>query len=250
MRAAPGAPKKRLLDAADMGVAAADPDDLQRHRAKAKEAQKRYNQKHNKLVQGRLRREIEIKPGTPTWIDDGDWSAAMRRAFITRRALRVTDISRARVFVVRDVVAPPRLVSFAASLIGGLVVSTTFFADPPGPVIVYDRALRLTRRVWISPACTETSPRTIDLLKQHVARARSESQGTRWNLISWEEFSERAARARNQHRRSSELVALVTAGEMGVLSEDQRRHAQTLSRFASGVKRLRLSEGLAGVCGQ
>ena len=55
----------------------------------------------------------------------------MSRAFDTRRALRVTDILRARLFVVRDVVSPPRLVSFVASLVGGPVISTTL-VYPPG----------------------------------------------------------------------------------------------------------------------
>ena len=82
------------------------------------------------------RREIEIRPGTPTWIDDGAWGEPMGRVFDTRRALRVTDILRARLFVVRDVVSPPRFVSFVASLVGGSVVSTTLFADATGPVAV------------------------------------------------------------------------------------------------------------------
>ena len=93
------------------------------------------------------KRALEIKPGMPTWIDDGDWSAAMRRAFISRRAIWVTQVSQAQVFVVRDVAAPPRLVSFVASVICGLLVSTTLFADPPGAALVYDRALRLER--WV-----------------------------------------------------------------------------------------------------
>ena len=51
-------------------------------------------------------------------IDYAYWSAPMRHAFIiARRALRGTDFW--------NVAAPPRLVSFVASLIGGLLVSTT-----------------------------------------------------------------------------------------------------------------------------
>ena len=46
-----------------------------------------------------------------------------------------------------------------------------------------------------------------------VATTGRESQGTRWHPINQAEFSERAARARNQKRGASELVASVTAGE-------------------------------------
>ena len=134
-------------------------------------------------------------------------------------------------------------------MIGGLLVSTTLFADAPGLALVYDRALRLERWVWITPACSKASPRPTEVLKQLVARAKRESQGARarWHLINQAEFAERAARvrARNENRGTSELVALVSAGE--VLPAVQQRHAQTLTRFASRCKRLRLSEGLAGV---
>ena len=149
---------------------------------------------------------------------------------------------------VRDVAPPPLLVSCVASLIGGLLVSTTLFAYPPGPALVYDRALRLERRVWISPVSGKALLRTTEVLKQLMARAGRESHGTRWHLINQAELSERAARARHQKRGTSEPVASVTAGE--VLPAVQQRRAQSLGRFASGCKRLRLSEGFAGVCGQ
>ena len=133
-----------------------------------------------------------------------------------------------------------------------LLVSTSLFADPPGPALVYDRALRLERKVLLSPACSRASPRTTEVLKQLVARAGGGPQGARarWRLINQAEFAERAARARarNQNRGTSELVALVSTGE--VLPAEQQRHAQTLTRFASRCKRLISSEELAGVCGQ
>ena len=142
----------------------------------------------------------------------------MSRAFDARRVLSVTDVARARLFVVRDVVSLPRLVSCAAPLVGGPFVSTTLCANPPGPCIVFDRALHLECWVWISRTCAGAAPATIDLLQQRVARAKSESQGARWHLISRAEFSKRAAWTRNQCRRSSELVAVVTAGEMAMWS--------------------------------
>ena len=172
----------------------------------------------------------------------------MRRAFINRRAIRATHASQAQVFVVRGVAAPPRLVSFVASLIGGLLVSTTLFADPPGPALVYDRALRLERWMWITPACSRASPKTTEVLQLLVARSGPQGARARWHLINQAEFAERAARARAQKRGTSELVTLVSTGE--VLPAVQQRHAQTLTRFASGSKWLCLSEGLAGVCGQ
>ena len=104
--------------------------------------------------------------------------------------------------------------------------------------------------ILISTYCARASPRTTEVFKQHVARAKSESQGARWHLISQAEFLFPRRRAPNLNRGSAEFVVLVPIGDIGVLPADQRRHAQSLHRFASGCKRLRLSEGLAGVCGQ
>ena len=241
--------RDRLLDAADLGVAEVDPYDLRSFRVKSKETHKRYMERHAKLAQGRSPHEIEIKPGMPTWIDDRDWCPSMRRAFFNRRAVRVADVSQAQVFVVRDVAAPPRLVSLVASLIGGLIVSTTFFADPPGPAISYHRALRLDRRVWISPACQRASPLTIKVITQLVARARESSQGTRWHLIDEAGFFAQAARRQQRRRRgTSELVALVATREVLEPAAAQQ-HSLTLSRFASRCKRvLSTSDGFtAGV---
>ena len=84
------------------------------------------------------------------------------------------------------------------------------------------------------------------MLKQLVARAGSQGARARWRLINQAEFAERAARARahTQKRGASELVVVVSTGE--VLPAEQQRHAQTLTRFASGCQRLRLSEGVVG----
>jgi hypothetical protein len=137
----------RLLDAADMGVMVADPEKLRTYREKLRMTHTKYLRKHTKRLQGRRRRAIVITPGTLTWVGDADWTAPLQHALGMRRVLRETELSRARVFVVKDVTAPPRLVGLAASLIGGLVVSTAYLLNPPGPVLHYDRALRLNRKV-------------------------------------------------------------------------------------------------------
>jgi hypothetical protein len=234
----------RLLDAADMGIAAADPDDVRRYLEKLRETHHKYLRKHEQLLQGRRRQDIEIKPGTPTWVDDADWTAPLQRALRMRRMLRVTELSRARVFVVKDVAAPPRLVGFAASLVGGIIVSTTYCVTPPGPVLRYDRALRLNRRVWISEGVQDASPTSVNLVQKSVVAAKSDMQGTRWHVIDRADFSQRAERA--GHRRNSELVALVTSAERRALSEHERKHAHSLTSFASKCKRLLLSDGMGG----
>ena len=163
---------ERLLDAADMGIAAADPDKLQAFREKLRATHQQYLHNYNKRMQGRHRRAIVIAPGTLTWVGDADWTEPLRRALGKRRILRETDLSRARAFVVNDVAAPPHLVGLAAALIGGLVVSTAYFLNPPGPVLRYDRALRLNRRVWISDSFRRASPVTVQLLVKAVAAGR------------------------------------------------------------------------------
>ena len=72
----------RLLDAADMGVVATDPDGIRRCTSlKPRKAHKPYIARHKNFAQGRFQMTIEIKPSTPTWIDVGDWSVPMQHAF-------------------------------------------------------------------------------------------------------------------------------------------------------------------------
>ena len=238
--------RQRLLDAEDMGlVAVADPRDLQTYREKVRKTHQQYMHKHSKRLQGRKQHQIVITPGTLTWVGDDDWTGPLQRALRMRQVLRETDFSRARVFVVQDVASPPRLVGLAASLVGGLVVSTACFVNPPGPALRYNRALRLLRRVWISDGVCAASPLATKLIKQAVATAKLDLRGTRWQLISREEFSRRAGRGN-----IIELVALVTPEEQHALAARERKHAHSLTSLASTCKRLLVVEGLAGTCGQ
>jgi hypothetical protein len=238
--------RQRLLDAEDMGlVAVADPRDLQTYREKVRKTHQQYMHKHSKRLQGRKQHQIVITPGTLTWVGDDDWTGPLQRALRMRQVLRETDFSRARVFVVQDVASPPRLVGLAASLVGGLVVSTAYFVNPPGPALRYNRALRLLRRVWISEGVCAASPLATKLIKQAVATAKLDLRGTRWQLISREEFSRRAGRGN-----IIELVALVTPEEQHALAARERKHAHSLTSLASTCKRLLVGEGLAGTCGQ
>ena len=109
----------------------------------------------------------------------------------------------------------------------------------------YNRALRLLRRVWISEGVCAASPLATKLIKQAVATAKLDLRGTRWQLISREEFSRRAGRGN-----IIELVALVTPEEQHALAARERKHAHSLTSLASTCKRLLVGEGLAGTCGQ
>ncbi|MFM7979479.1 MAG: hypothetical protein ACKPKO_09205, partial [Candidatus Fonsibacter sp.] len=92
--------------------------DLRSFRVKSKETHKLYMERHAQLAQGGSPNEFEIKLGMPTWIVDRDWCPPMRRAFFNRHVVWVADASQAQVFMVRNVVAPPCLVSLVASWIG------------------------------------------------------------------------------------------------------------------------------------
>ena len=138
-------------------------------------------------VQCRKQHKLVITPGTLTWVGDDDSTVPLQRALRMRQALRETYFSRARVFVVLDVASPPRLLGLAAPLVGGLVVSTAYFVNPPGPALRYNRALRLLRWVGISERVCAAWPLATQLIKQVVATGKLDLRGTRWQLIKREE---------------------------------------------------------------
>jgi hypothetical protein len=128
------------------------------------------------------------------------------------------------------------MVDLAASLVGGLVVAASFFANPLGPAIRYDRALRLRRKLWISDAVTEAAPKTVALIRHLVRDARNSTPGCHWCFIDRVELSQLI---RNKdHRRTSELVALVLPREQSALTAREKRHAVSLTSFAISCRRL------------
>jgi hypothetical protein len=90
----------------------------------------------------------------------------------------------------------------------------------------------------------------VDLIKKLLATSKFDPLGSRWTLIDRAAFALHVANIRGNRRRIGELVALVSSAERGRLSAGEQRHCMSLSQFASKCKRLLLSEGLAGVCGQ
>ena len=225
---------ERRLDAADMGCVTADTTELQKYRAKQKATHRRYMQKRHATA--KARQHVRFEPGTPTWVDNAHWDDRLRQAFVSRKARRVTDLSQAQAYVVEDAAAPPRMIDLAASLVGGLVLSIAYFVNPPGPAVQYGRALIGQRRaLWISRACQEAAPKTIDLIKTVSARSDSE-----WRSMGPAEFSRRAAAAKG-HRRNSGLVALVAAEERRLLPVHEQRHCQSLAEFAVKCRHLAFS---------
>ena len=98
--------KERQLDAADMGVAKADPAELDRYRATQKQTHKRYTQKRQAVTKRGCRDDTTLKPGTPTWADDASWSELMQSTFRSCALRREPCIAAARAFVVVDVASP------------------------------------------------------------------------------------------------------------------------------------------------
>jgi len=127
------------LDAADMGVVEADPAELDRYRAKQRQNHNRYIQKRRAMQKNGQRQNLQLLPGTPTWIGDDDWDELTQTTFLGCALLRVPQLATAHAFVVQDVAAPPRLMALAASLGGGLVASVALIARPPGPIIRYEK---------------------------------------------------------------------------------------------------------------
>jgi len=128
---------------------------------------------------------------------------------------------------------------------GGLVVSPAWWLSPPGIAVAYERALRLTRRIYVSAACQAAHPDGMLALRRLIALGRCETAGSKCQLErNWETFQGRAS-----HRRTSrgqrEYIALVTPK---VMNEEPcntlpRVCRQTFGAFARGMTRIIPSRG-------
>ena len=81
--------------------------------------------------------------------------AAIQQSISRLRWRHVDDRVLAHVLVVSDTAHPDPKDAFVAALGGRLLVSTDFLKGKTGHgvAIRYERALRLPRYLWVSPAC-------------------------------------------------------------------------------------------------
>ena len=133
---------------------------------------------------------------------------------------------------------------------GGLVVSPAWWLSPPGIAVAYERALRLTRRIYVSAACQAAHPDGMLALRRLIALGRCETAGSKCQLErNWETFQGRASHRRTSHGQR-EYIALVTPKVMNEepYSTLPRVCRQTFGAFARGMTRIIPSRGprLAG----
>jgi hypothetical protein len=156
----------------------------------------------------------------------------------------------ADIWVSRDPTKPNGKTHSCAGMKDGLVVSPAWWLSPPGIAVAYERALRLTRRIYVSAACQAAHPDGMLALRRMIALGRCDTAGSRCQVErNWETFQGRASHRRTSHGQR-EYVALATPKAMNEepYSILPRVCRQTFGAFARGMTRIMPSRGprLAG----
>ena len=212
--------RKRRLDAIFHGnCTPGDGDDMAEVRAHGR----RVRQKREQLIRQYITNHTiphaslhrDLPAGTRVFIDDSLKCNALIQHAISRRQWRhVDDRVLAQVLVVPDPARPDAKNTFVAALGGRLLVSMGYMTDTRGHgvAIQYERALRLPRYLWVSPACEVRFAASLQVMRRLVQQAGTGTEPrSRWKFDTSEEFLARRGRGVGGQR---ELVALVVAAEL------------------------------------
>ena len=195
----------------------------------------------NKYMREKLlaRAKQNQKPQTPTdvcqakkiWIEesvDAVLSAEeVRSRLKALRAERISSRDDADVFLLRDVTRPSQRVMWNAMLGGLALISIPFFRGQAGPMVRYQAAVSLPRKVWFSDK----------FIEHHTALSltickRMEPSHFKWVIVNDVEFATIAA---NPRRRRS-LILLVCSSDVVALRPSVPR--KCLVTVADGIHKL------------
>jgi hypothetical protein len=110
----------------------------------------------------------------------------------------------ATVFMVNDVTDAGQRTSWAATLVGGSIVGTTFFENEESPVITKTKAIAVHKEIYISETARVNHPSIAETIKTATAMP-----GSKWKLIaSADAFVARYVQANKSHRGPNVIAIL------------------------------------------
>ena len=170
-------------------------DALQKHsEARRKRNDKFWKQRAGQDQARRIPNIIVVGPGTTVFVETSVWERALGDACREHRCRQVDDSAFADIWDSRDPAKPSGKTHLGASMKGGLVVPPAWRHTPPGIVVVYQRALRLTRRMYVSAACRAAHPDGMLALHRMVELGRCDTAGSSCRTErNWDTCMERAS---------------------------------------------------------
>jgi hypothetical protein len=187
-----------------------------------------------------------VARGTTVFVETSAWEAALGTVLGELGCRRVDDRVLADIWVTHNPAKPCGKTHFCAGIKGGLVVSPAWWHSPPGTAVQYQRALALTRRIFVSASCASAHPDGICALRRMVELGRCASAGSKVRLErNWDTFLARAA-GRSNKAGHKEYVALLASEEI-----DQEPYRglpsvcrKTFGAFARDIVKILPSRGL------
>ena len=247
--------KRRRLDAALQGTLARpaqdlEPGEISDHRRKARQAEGAVLRRHAIFRARGQPRDLAagLGPGTRVFLQDEVRHSGLQLALSRNRWRAVNDRVLAEVFVVVDPARPDPRDAFVAALGGRLLVSPKFLLEPgAGAAVRYDRALRLPRYIWVSPACSAKFGNALDVMRRLVAFSGSDgAPKSRWRWDTLDEFLVR--RNGRGVRGASELVALVLPAEVDAPSLRHVPNRTTVMDFVRRCAKINPDGCQVGAC--
>ena len=149
--------------------------------------------------------------GKKIWMDRSTEAVlggdAVNSRLRTLRAVRVSDRHEADVFLLQDVTSPGQRVMWNA-MIGGLsLISIPFFLGQKGPMVSYQAAGLLHKKVWLSGAFIDCHP-----CLGHIICAGMEVDSNKWEMLNDSEFADIASSQRRQQK--SKLLPFVVSADV------------------------------------
>ena len=248
--------RKRRLDAIFHGnCTPGDGDDMEEVRAHGRRVRQRREQlirhyiANHAIPQADL--HCDLPAGTRVFIDDSLRfnDALIQHAISQRRWRHVDDRVLAQVLVVPDPARPDAKNAFVAALGGRLLVSIGYMTGKRGHgvAIQYERALRLPRYLWVSPACEVRFAAALQVMRQLVQQAGTGNEPrSRWKFDTSEEFLARCGRGVGGQR---ELVALAVAEELKCADLRCYPRRVTLPAFIEQCAKIKRAQCQAGALG-
>jgi hypothetical protein len=116
----------------------------------------------------------------------------------------VNDRLSATVFVVQDVAQAGQRTNWAATLVGGSIVTARFFEGEDAPVITKVKAIGIHKELYISQAVRANHPAIAEVITKATRLA-----GSKWKMIETEAaFVARYVQANKSHRGPNVIAIL------------------------------------------